>query len=98
MTTDVPSPASRTSRECGAAAPSGAAAAWSGSATECQSGSPNSSFEEALRLWLNWNDAYEKLTSHMFEVGEDQEQLEALMDHVDRIRQQAVDLSRKMLS
>jgi hypothetical protein len=56
-----------------------------------------SGWQEALRLWLRWNDAYEKVCEVLFQSRGDPQKLEQLMDRKDQIRQQAVELSRKLL-
>ncbi len=53
--------------------------------------------EQALRLWLRWNDAYERLTGDMFEAAHDQSRVEALAEEVDRLRQQAIAAARNAL-
>ena len=53
--------------------------------------------QAALRLWLEWNEAYEDLTAQMFQAGGDFAQMEALADQLDQLRQQAVAASRELL-
>jgi len=53
--------------------------------------------EAALRLWLEWNEAYEDLTAQMFQAASDFARMEALADHLDQLRQQAVAASRELL-
>ena len=53
--------------------------------------------EQALRLWLRWNDAYEHLTAEMFKVAHDQPRVEALAEEIDRRRQRAIAASRVAL-
>lgn len=54
-------------------------------------------WQEALRRWLQWNEAYERLTERMFQVKEDRMCLEALADQLDDLRQQALAASRAAL-
>lgn len=53
--------------------------------------------EAALRLWLDWNEAYERLTARMFQAAGDFARMEALADEIDQFRQQAVAASRELL-
>src|SRR3990172_5559464 len=46
-------------------------------------------FREALVLWLRWNEAYEKATTHLFAAGQSAEKLEDFMDSMDQLRRQA---------
>ncbi len=62
-----------------------------------EASSPHEKWETALRLWLNWNDAYERMSSNLYEAGNDQRALEDLMDRMEQARQQAIDLSRELL-
>jgi hypothetical protein len=52
---------------------------------------------DALRLWLQWNEAQEHLTGRMFRAAKDASQIEALADHVDQIRQRALAATREAL-
>jgi hypothetical protein len=54
-------------------------------------------YREALVLWLRWNHAYEHVTVSMFESKSDPKQLEELMDQMERLRQEAIELSQKLL-
>jgi len=53
--------------------------------------------EEALRLWLRWNDAYERLTTEMFQVAHDRSRVEAVAEEVDNLRQRALATTRAAL-
>jgi hypothetical protein len=53
---------------------------------------------KALRLWLEWNHAFEKATSRMFAGGDDHQRIEDMMDQVDRLRHEAVQLSEELIS
>lgn len=53
--------------------------------------------QTALRLWLDWNEAYERLTARMFQAAGDFARMEALADEIDQLRQQAVAASRELL-
>jgi hypothetical protein len=55
-------------------------------------------WKEALELWLRWNECYEHVSAEAFAAGGDQRCLEDLMDEMDRVRQQALDLSRRLLA
>jgi len=60
--------------------------------------SEQQSWKEALELWLRWNDCYEHVTAAAFAAEGDQQRLEDLMDEMDQVRQQALDLSRRLLA
>ena len=53
---------------------------------------------EALQLWLQWNQAHEQITQTLFENGKPSQKLEDVMDHLDRMRKQAVTLSEGLIS
>ena len=53
--------------------------------------------EQALVLWLRWNDAYERMTSQMFEHRENPERVEELLGQVDELRRQGVDTTKEIL-
>ena len=53
--------------------------------------------ERALIAWLRWNDAYERVTAEMYKAGTNQRQLQDLMDQLDRLRREAISLSRKLV-
>ena len=53
--------------------------------------------EEALLLWLKWNNAYERVTMVMMQPGFSQEDLEEHMDQMDQLRHRAAELSRGVL-
>ena len=55
------------------------------------------SWKEAIMLWLSWNATFEKVTARMYKPGQDQQKLEAMMDEMDRLRQQAIDLSEGLI-
>ena len=88
-----------------AANPEDAAGSWSEQsephrtaiARDAESAPPRGEFEHAIGLWLRWNDAYERLTARMFDARQDQAQLESLLDSLDRLRQEAIAASRKLL-
>ena len=54
--------------------------------------------EKALLLWLQWNEAYEGFTELMFQAGSDQQAIQAALDASDRLRQQAVQLTREIVN
>ena len=54
-------------------------------------------YQKALRLWLQWNQAYENVVTRMFRAGEDRKALEDIMDQMDWLRKDAVELSRHLL-
>jgi hypothetical protein len=61
-----------------------------------KSGIPES-HEKALLLWLQWNDAFERLSESMFRAGSDQQAIQTCLDEADRLRQEAIDLTRELL-
>jgi hypothetical protein len=52
---------------------------------------------EALLLWLRWNDAYERVTEQLFQIGDDPAAAEAMMDQLDALRREAASKSRALL-
>lgn len=54
-------------------------------------------WRDALVLWLQWNRAYEHVTQHMFDARQDLSELQTLMDRADRLRSEAIALSRELL-
>jgi hypothetical protein len=54
-------------------------------------------YQRALLLWLQWNDAYQRLAEVMFQAGADQQAIQASLDVCDRMRQDAARLSRELL-
>lgn len=66
-------------------------------ARDAESAPPRGEWEHAIGLWLRWNDAYERLTAQMFDARQDQARLESLLDSLDRLRQEAIAASRKLL-
>jgi hypothetical protein len=54
-------------------------------------------FQEALLLWLRWNDAHQRMTGLLYESRQDQRTVEELLDQLDRLRQEAVQLSQELL-
>ncbi len=52
---------------------------------------------EAIRLWLRWNEAYERVTAEMYQSGGDPRKTEELMDQMDQLRRQAIELSNEVL-
>ena len=59
---------------------------------------PTAEYRAALELWLQWNEAHERLCADLFRAGRDPKVLQDMMDQLDTIRQRAVELSRKLLS
>ena len=57
----------------------------------------DSRLRQALALWMQWNEAYERATSRMFDVGANPAQLEAVMDQMDEVRRRAVELTQRVL-
>ena len=51
----------------------------------------------ALSMWLQWNEAHQKVTCRMFQQGQDQQQIEDLMDQLDRLRKEAVARSERLI-
>jgi hypothetical protein len=56
------------------------------------------SWKEALELWLRWNECYEHVSAQAFAAGGDPRRLEELMDEMDQVRQQALDISRRLVA
>lgn len=52
---------------------------------------------EALTAWLQWNAAYEQATARMYRAGANLDSLQQTMDEIDRLRRQAVELSRQLV-
>ena len=53
--------------------------------------------QEAVALWLAWNEQYSRLLSAMLEHSDDQRRMEQLADQLDQLRFRAVELSRQAL-
>lgn len=64
---------------------------------EAESAASRAEWQKAIQLWLRWSEAYDQVTSKMFDARQDQEQLESLLDSLDQLRQQALAASRKLL-
>lgn len=54
-------------------------------------------WQEALRRWLEWNEAYEQLTARLFQAKDDPARLESLADQLEDLRQAIVAASRELL-
>jgi len=54
-------------------------------------------WKQALNLWLRWNEAHQRVADRMFRTGQDQQQIEDLMDQLDRVRREAVAQSEKLI-
>lgn len=54
-------------------------------------------YQEALTLWLRWNDAQEHIDANLFAARHDIQQATELLDQLDRLRQRAVKLSSQLL-
>jgi hypothetical protein len=54
-------------------------------------------WRDAVRLWLQWNSAYEQVTERMYQCGHDPCRLEDLMDQMDQLRRRAAERSRELL-
>ena len=68
--------------------------------TENQTGVPQAvieRYQEALTLWLRWNDAHERINASLFEARQDLTQSAELLDQLDFLRQKAVKLSSELL-
>ena len=59
---------------------------------------PAKAFRDALTLWLQWNQAHEQITRTLFDSGKPDQQLEDLMDQLDRMRKKAVSLSEGLIA
>ena len=54
--------------------------------------------DKALSLWLQWNEAYEKVTACMAQLGdENAHRLEDMLDQLDQMRLRAAKLSAKLV-
>jgi hypothetical protein len=60
------------------------------------SAAPNR-YQEALRLWLDWNEQHEQSTAAMFESRQDPQAVQELLDRLEKLRRRAVELSRQLL-
>ena len=54
-------------------------------------------YQDALLLWLRWNNAYERVTAAIYDSRQDPCEQEELMDQMDQLRQQAVAMSHELL-
>jgi hypothetical protein len=54
-------------------------------------------YENALTLWLRWNDAHDRVSSEMFESRGNPERIEELYRQADELRAKAVAASRALL-
>jgi hypothetical protein len=61
-------------------------------------GEDAAAWNRAIGMWLEWSAAYEEVAGRMFEDGEDNEKLEALLDEMDQLRLEAVELSEGLLN
>ncbi len=52
---------------------------------------------ETLNLWMTWNNAHQAVTSQLFKNGNQNQQVEDLMDHLDALRQECVERSERLL-
>jgi hypothetical protein len=53
--------------------------------------------QEALFLWLRWNDAHQRATSVLYDAGEDSARIEQILDQLDQLRLKAVQISQELL-
>ena len=60
-------------------------------------GASAKAWRDALGLWLQWNQAHEQITRALFDNGKPDQQLEDVMDHLDRMRKKAVELSEGLI-
>lgn len=54
--------------------------------------------QAALKLWMEWNRAYQELCSLMYAHRYDVGRLESLADELDRLRQRAANMTAQLLS
>jgi hypothetical protein len=54
-------------------------------------------WQQALQLWLNWNEAYEQEMACLFKSGQPMQRVEYSMDQLDDARQEAVRLSETII-
>jgi hypothetical protein len=60
-------------------------------------GEDAATWNRVIGMWLEWSAAYEEVAGRMFEDGEDNGKLEALLDEMDQLRLEAVELSEGLL-
>jgi hypothetical protein len=54
-------------------------------------------YQDALLLWLKWNEAHQRMTGALYASRRDPQQIEQLMDRLDQLRAEAVRLSQELL-
>ncbi len=54
--------------------------------------------QAALKLWMEWNRAYQELSSLMYAHRYDVSRLEKLADELDRLRHRAANMTAQLLS
>jgi hypothetical protein len=60
-------------------------------------GAAPTDLEQALVLWLRWNDAHEQIQETLFARRHDPAITESLLDELDQLRDRAAALSRQLL-
>ncbi len=58
---------------------------------------PWAKYQEALLLWVRWNDAHERITGALFRSDQDPQAIEQALDQLDQLRAEAVRLSQQLL-
>ncbi|MBC7352754.1 MAG: hypothetical protein H5U08_10375 [Thermogutta sp.] len=58
---------------------------------------PTDEIADVLRLWLEWNQNYEKLTELMYQQARDFHSLQLMADELDRLRLRAVAATEYLL-
>ena len=59
--------------------------------------SPTDEIANVLRLWLEWNENYEKLTELMYQQARDFHSLQLMADDLDKLRLRAVAATEVLL-
>jgi hypothetical protein len=54
-------------------------------------------WRETLELWLKWNKAHQQVTSKLFQDANRNQNVEDMMDQLDRMRRQAVAMSEQLI-
>ncbi len=57
----------------------------------------NARYRDAVRMWLQWNEAYETATGRIFEKRSDPQAMQDEMDRMDQLRRQAITFSQELL-
>ena len=58
---------------------------------------PTQQYRTALRLWLTYTENQQRLSARLFRDRADDEKLQSLLDENERLREQALELTRQLL-